>query len=120
MIAIISAVAVIAGVVAADNRSSDATGTRAAASAAASLFAPCRPGSGGGGFRVRTVAISCREVRKVLPRMLGQQPPLVRRRGEYVYRNNDGWSCLVQALPRVAESHVTCVRKHQVISYRVG
>lgn len=83
------------------------------------LFRPCHSGPGGGGYRIRAVAISCDEVRRILGRMFSSATLVTRRERERVYRNDDGWTCLSQGQPRrFGFTLVLCVRGSQAILYR--
>ncbi len=52
--------------------------------------------------------------------MLGREPAVIVRKGERVYKNDDGWSCLVQGVRAAQFSQVVCVRGEQMIVYRVA
>lgn len=93
---------------------------RAGATQSNAEFRPCRVGDRGGGFRIRVSNTACEEARTSLPTMLGDETTtLVTKRGsERVYRNDGGWTCLVQPLPEGRATQVLCTRDQQLILYR--
>jgi hypothetical protein len=99
----------------------DAASARASAKASETPFRRCVPGEKGGGYRVRANRISCREVRRSLPRMFAGAKEIERRESERVYRTRRGFTCLVQAGPNAAPPYTVflCVRRDQTIFYRI-
>jgi hypothetical protein len=95
---------------------------RPSATANQTAFQPCRPGKLGGGYRVRINGISCREVRRLLPKMFAGAKRIERRESESVYRTRRGFTCLVQAGPAAAPPYtvILCVRQDQTIFYRAA
>jgi hypothetical protein len=82
-------------------------------------FRVCRPGPGGGGYRVRAIRIPCNQVRRTLPRLLSNATLITKRDREGVYRNEEGWTCLSQGQPRrFGFTLILCVRGSQAILYR--
>jgi len=86
------------------------------------MWAPSRSVSPaqGSGYRVRAIAISCEQVRKIPPRVFNSAKLITRRKRERVYRNDEGWTCLNQGQHRRSGfTLILCVHGPQAILYRV-
>lgn len=104
-----------------DQRSGDlataGAGTPSAHTSQARSFQACRDAPGG--YRIRAFGITCPKVRSILARMFQDAKRITKRKGEAVYLNDNGWTCLSQGQPRrLGYTLILCVDRPRVILYQ--
>lgn len=94
-----------------------AAGTPSANTSQTRSFQACQDAPGG--YRIRAFGISCPKVRSILAGMFHHAKRITKRKGEAVYRNDNGWTCLSQGQPRrLGYTLILCVKGPRAILYQ--
>lgn len=77
----------------------------------------CRPSDRGGGYDVWIKGVSCREIRRTLPKFGG---PGREQRKESLFVNEYGWTCWSRLEQHYGPLHHICFRGSELVFYYVG